>query len=104
MILVSMYISLVQAIGPARRAAEQGQLLCSGRARGDALKGVPEYDPAGAHLLDGEIALEREAVRPEQLNARFHIGAPVACQFCRRRWHRRCPIVDFFFNDPAATE
>src|SRR6266571_2455268 len=57
MTLISMYVSLVQAIGPARRAAEQGQLLCSGRARGDALKGVPKHDPAGAHLLDGDLLL-----------------------------------------------
>src|SRR5947209_1971025 len=75
---ISLDSASVQAIRPSCRAAEQGQLLCGGCAGSDALKSVPQHDPAGAHLFDGEIALEQAAVRPKPLNAGLHIGAPVA--------------------------
>src|SRR5262245_20975376 len=76
----SLDYASVQAIGPACRAAEQGLLLVGGRTGGNALKGVPQHNPAGTHLFDWEIALEHAALRPEQLNAGLHIRAPVAGQ------------------------
>ena len=41
----------MQSIHSPRYPTEQGQLLCSGGARGDALKGIPQRGPVHPHLF-----------------------------------------------------
>ena len=70
----------IKSIHSPRRPTEQGQLLRSRSARGDALKGIPQRGPAHPHLFHGEIALEHAAVGAESFDAGRHVGAPVRRQ------------------------
>jgi hypothetical protein len=83
----------VQPIHSPRRPIEQGQLLRSGGASSDALKGIPQRGPANPHLFHGEIALEHAAVGAEPFDAGLHVGAPVRRQFSRGHRGREGPEV-----------
>src|SRR5712691_2419506 len=82
-----------EPIGATRRAAEERLLLSGGRAGRDALERVPQRRPADPHLVHREVALERAAVRPEQLDARLDVWAPERGQLGRSRRLRLSSIV-----------
>src|SRR6202521_4713870 len=83
----------VQAIDAPCGAAEQSGLFVDRRRCGDALERVPQGGISDPHLVDGKIAFEGAALRPEKLAARLDVRSPKGRQLVRGRGGRQLVVV-----------